>query len=256
MIRIIRPERAPDILSGRGKDETEEMCRLYDENQTEYDSGARKFNLVSGIYNHKSVKRGLLEMQHRKCCYCESRVCATSYGEVEHFRPKGAVQQRRGEAKQFPGYYWLTYEWINLLFSCEKCNRSKGMLFPLECPERCSQNHHGNPDAESPLFIDPSRDDPQQHLRFRREAVEPLTERGKATIGGLDLRRRDLEEARREKLDYIRTLQKIVELKDKTEVEMDVIADARKQLESFKSLEGAYSAMVRDFWSIGVTTDA
>lgn len=229
------------------------MCQLYDRNRVKYDSGVKKFSLDSNVYGHRSVKDDLLKMQHNKCCYCESRFSATSYGAVEHFRPKGAVQQRKGEAKLFPGYYWLAYKWTNLLFSCEKCNTShKRILFPLECSGKRARNHHDDLDAESPMFIDPSRDDPEKHLRFRGEAIESLTERGAATVRGLGLRRDDLEEARREKLSTVRSLQEIVELKGKAGVGEDEIACARQKLESCKSPKEAYSAMVRDFlehWS-------
>jgi hypothetical protein len=66
-----------------------------------------------------------------KCAYCETFIEQNHPGAVEHFRPKGAVSDedfnvvRIGSgANQInhPGYYWLAYEWLNLLPACYDCN--------------------------------------------------------------------------------------------------------------------------------------
>src|SRR5215469_15345176 len=62
-----------------------------------------------------------------KCAYCESPVGHVAYGEVNHFRPKALVQ----EDAAFPGYYWLAYEWSNLLLACRQCALSKRNRFPI-----------------------------------------------------------------------------------------------------------------------------
>lgn len=78
------------------------------------------------IYGDKSVVNKLLAIYHHKCAYCESY---EPEPEVEHYRPKKRVT---GEVHH--GYYWLCYEWSNLLPACHDCNkqRSKGNHFPVE----------------------------------------------------------------------------------------------------------------------------
>jgi hypothetical protein len=64
-------------------------------------------------------------MYNKKCAYCEERI--KTY--IEHYRPKGSVQGSR-----HGGYYWLCYEWSNLLPACHECNKfggGKGTQFPV-----------------------------------------------------------------------------------------------------------------------------
>jgi len=95
-------------------------------------------------YRHPAVKAALVRMFHGKCAYCESKVTVVTYGAIEHFRPKGD-----------PLYTHLTFDWNNLLLSCDICNDAehKGARFPLDV--------RGNP-----LLIDPTVDVPGLHLRF------------------------------------------------------------------------------------------
>lgn len=57
-----------------------------------------------------------------KCAYCESIEAL----DVEHYRPKGRIDNINGVELYNPGYYWLAYEWSNLIPSCIKCNREGG----------------------------------------------------------------------------------------------------------------------------------
>jgi uncharacterized protein (TIGR02646 family) len=59
-----------------------------------------------------------------KCAYCERLEKA----DIEHYRPKKSVKDETHD-----GYYWLCYEWTNLLPSCVKCNRDGAKLthFPI-----------------------------------------------------------------------------------------------------------------------------
>lgn len=195
MIRVFRPDEPPDILLKKGRQKKEEMCHLYDKSPNEYISGEQRFTFYSSIYSHTSVKDALSKAQHGKCCYCESKPQANSYGVIEHFRPKGSVKAEESKPDQTPGYYWLAYDWNNLLFCCERCNTShKKTWFPLTQPEERACSHNDDICAESPLFIDPGQEDPKDHIRFRGAAIYPLTVRGKETIKRLGLQRSDLEE--------------------------------------------------------------
>ena len=66
--------------------------------------------------------------------------------------------------------------------------------------------------------MDPSREDPRDHIRFRGAAVK-RRQPAAGNIAGVGLRRSGLEEARKERLDVFELLQTIVEQDDKVERE-------------------------------------
>ena len=246
MIRIERPPEPPEVLQTRGRRKTNENCNRYDVHANDYRNGSRKFEFDGAVYGHESVKSTLLQAQFGKCCYCESRFGATSYGAVEHFRPKGAVRQGPDQGREYPGYYWLAYAWSNLLASCEKCNTThKRDLFPLGDDGARARSHHDDLNAERPLFVDPAAEDPEPHIRFRGAAVVAATRRGQAMIEGVGLRRSDLEEARMERLGHLRCLRQIVELEDR--VAMEEVESARRELDEAISPQAKYCAMAREF---------
>ncbi|MBI1307076.1 MAG: hypothetical protein GC181_10780 [Bacteroidetes bacterium] len=81
-------------------------------------------------YDTPDGKRSRVEDQlaisyKNKCAYCE-RLCKA---DIEHYRPKKGV----AEDKDHEGYYWLCYEWTNLIPSCITCNRegAKHNQFPI-----------------------------------------------------------------------------------------------------------------------------
>ena len=256
MIRIERPRESPDILQTVGKRKTAENCESYDCHPEDYRDRSRKFDFDSDVYGHRSVKEALLEAQYGKCCYCESKFGATSYGVVEHFRPKGSVQQDRDQRMEYPGYYWLAYRWDNLLVSCEVCNTThKRNLFPLGDDTERARTHQHDLEVERPLFFDPGNEDPRQHIRFQRAEVVYLTERGRVTIDGLGLGlgRSVLEEARRERLAHLEALRWIVELEDAAMV--DEVEGARRQLDEAILPGAKYSAMAWDYIDSGPDGD-
>src|SRR5437870_59542 len=108
MIRIVKPAKPPNILTTKGAEQTRKDCASYDDSPADHCSGEKTFSINSNIYRSESVWKLLSHAQYHKCCYCESKFLATSYGPVEHYRPKGAVQQARGQKKEYPGYTgWL-----------------------------------------------------------------------------------------------------------------------------------------------------
>jgi hypothetical protein len=113
-----------------------------------------------------------------KCGYCQSKVGVTSYADADHYRPKKAVTIRQ-DAKlvavpcglsTHPGYYWLAYDWHNLIPSCELCNRGEGKVdqFPTKNANRCvdSDDAEALDQAEEPYLLNPYKDDAEAHLRF------------------------------------------------------------------------------------------
>lgn len=134
-------------------------------------------------YSHPHVKDDLVSMFHGKCAYCESKITVVTYGAIEHFRPKS----------EYPD---LTFEWSNLLLSCDVCNNAghKGTNFPLDI-------------NGEPLLIDPTDavTDPNTHLEFAWDTIAGLAsvygrdERGKAVETVFDL---NGMKGRKELVDY------------------------------------------------------
>jgi uncharacterized protein (TIGR02646 family) len=154
-------------------------------------------------YGAAEVKQALRTAQHDKCCFCESKLGHSQFGDIEHFRPKKHARQSR-TAQPTTGYYWLAYAWNNLYLSCEVCNRRhKWEIFPLANPEQRVSSHHrsADVDAEQPMFIDPGSEDPTGFIEFRREFAAPVAgnARGSATVEALQLNRPGLVEYRRER---------------------------------------------------------
>jgi hypothetical protein len=206
MIGIGRPKSAIRILMGRGVQATQKICEAFDR-------GERNFLFDAKIYGATSVKRALAAAQHHKCCYCEAVFEHSSYGDIDHYRPKGSINEGQGNIDLKPGYYWLAYTDNNLLFSCERCNRShKRSFFPIVNPSQRARNHLQSIIQEQPLILNPSQIDPRNHIRFREEYPFPITEAGRATIQHVGLDREPLNEARRSHLKLVRALWQVSRL--------------------------------------------
>ena len=65
------------------------------------------------VYRDPEVKRALSKMSGGNCAYCEADYDATQPVDVEHFRPKKAIDTEGGWIQ--PGYWWLAADWDNLL---------------------------------------------------------------------------------------------------------------------------------------------
>lgn len=129
------------------------------------------------VYRDEAIKAALNDLFGKKCAYCEGMMEALISMNVEHFRPKGEVEDAQG-VRRFPGYWWLASDWSNLLPACDHCNTihnhrvngvrvamGKGSRFPLA---NAGQNALivGAEAAEHPLLIDPSGEDPSLFIRF------------------------------------------------------------------------------------------
>lgn len=158
-------------------------------------------------YKEDEVKQTLELMFHRKCAYCESAYEYVHPVDVEHYRPKSAVDEAPGHS----GYWWVAMDWDNLLPSCIDCNRRRGQrvpgalgtsladmagtgwrkasagkatLFPLG-DEATRWASRDDPESEDRLLLDPCRDDPAEHLAWHvdRDALVGLVH-AKARDGG------------------------------------------------------------------------
>ena len=121
------------------------------------------------IYKADDVRQQLEIDQHYKCAFCECYL-PLQYHDVEHFRPKSH-------------YYWLGHEWKNLLYSCERCNRSyKKTNFPLAAGSVQANSPTDDITQEHPLIINPTEVDPAIHIKFDKYEAKGITPEGKKTI--------------------------------------------------------------------------
>jgi uncharacterized protein (TIGR02646 family) len=179
------------------------------------------------VYRHDSVKIALEELFHRKCAYCETPLGEMGW-DVEHFRPKGRVAERRDH----PGYYWLAYTWQNLYPSCVPCNQNRqdkptwdrpiagttaGKVdqFPVEDEARRVMDPTGDLSGEGPLLLDPCADDPEQSFRYTPlgEMESTLGDlRAEASMRVFHLTRGRLCDRRKERITSIVVLLRLLSL--------------------------------------------
>lgn len=254
MNKISKSTPVPDILLTRGE---ELKAKLIEQ----ADNGETNFSFSSEVYADSTVKDRLKSDQHNKCSYCE-RYLNGDFGDVEHFRPKKAYQQSFGSAMNWPGYYWLAYNWDNLLLSCSECNRSfKKNLFPLE-DEHKRDVPHRNVTQEVSLLINPTSEDPGRFVCFEEHIVKARvidgaeSSKGKATIDILKLNdRADLVEARRRKWNEYQTIKKSiavirsmlhnVNMSDYAEDMRDAILSQQRCLEEISSNMSEFTGMFK-----------
>ncbi len=240
MIRIHKPKEEPEVLRKRGRKKCGTMKSRYTRFSDDFDKGEKKFDFNSGIYGRSSVKEALIDAQYGKCAFCESKVTHVAPGDVEHFRPKKGYRQRKGDPLGRPGYYWLAYEWSNLLFACEICNRRhKRNLFPLQNPSQRARSHHDNYRREKPLFIHPAEEDPAQFIEFHKHEVVALHPRGAVTIVALGLDRPELDVRREKRYEILESLYDLAILN------IPQSEKARRLLEESAQNRSEYAAMAR-----------
>jgi hypothetical protein len=191
---------------------------LRDAVKVEIDAG-RKPEFSEKWSDYKDV---LSQAQFLKCGFCELKIIAGYFGDVEHYYPKGEVwalppepahwgRERRGLSTVVgrrkvvlsqTGYWWRAYDWLNYLLACKICNSSwKRSYFPVQ------EVPHPVPPLPTvpvtPFLINPfDGPAPAQHLRFTdigQVEARPGSVHGRETIKTVGLDRESLRDAREEK---------------------------------------------------------
>lgn len=134
--------------------------------------------LTAGIFNHPNNKAALIDASSGKCMYCEAFIRHTSWGEVEHIRPKST-------------YPLLEFIWENLGFVCQRCNNAKGDKFDEGAP-----------------YINPYEDEPSDFLTAQGAIVveKESNVRGQKTVSDIELNREELVEKRYEAIQRIQKI--------------------------------------------------
>lgn len=120
MRRVNRTPEIPGILLSKGVEEHTKASQYFGPPR----ESPKAFPFA--IYKHQEVKLELERLFHGKCAYCETFYATSQPMDVEHFRPKGAVE---GESDH-TGYWWIAMAWENLLPSCIDCNRKRNQITP------------------------------------------------------------------------------------------------------------------------------
>jgi len=207
---VIRIDRGsePDGLGRAGPNRLKKAVAAYEL------QGAPSKELAETLdgYNTKATKTKLWLAQKKKCAWCERTTDRSSH-PVEHYRPKNGawrhLPKEKPEVVEHEYYWWLTWAWSNLLFSCVRCNDQghKANYFPLAAgssplvvparplPRPIPAPSSFDVSTERPLLLNPldRTIDPLDHLRWKpvdchwpRDAwiwsPEGLSDEGKATI--------------------------------------------------------------------------
>jgi len=156
----------------------------------------------SKVYRDATLE-SLTTLYNSKCAYCETDTEAGAPMQVEHYRPKAKVT----EDSVHTGYYWLAYEWSNLILSCSKCNNKKRNRFPISGVRiSCPQLHidgHPLPEytlanslpftIEGALLLHPEIDDVENQFIFQPNGqIQALNPKAEFTIKVCGLNRKEL----------------------------------------------------------------
>ena len=223
---------------------------------------------------YKEMRDWYMEQFNFKCAYCEMPLQVGQVGDVEHYRPKGRIQGDDGKSLKMkdkdvprPGYYWLAYEWTNLMPSCSYCNRpshaigatesfGKRDLFPL-ADEAKRASKPGDEQKEEPLLLNPYVDKPDDHLvfdeigsvapRHDKNAPDKVSAKGRNSIAIFGLERPRLVDER--KKAYFAAWKSFKELVDALGERQfpnhALIANKKGEIESIKKGKVPYSAVCR-----------
>lgn len=133
MRRVTRAQPEADILEKLGQRQVK-VDRKHAEDSLDIEQewkAARRTDLLQTVF---ATLKGMMGVRER-CMYC-----LDSHGtDIEHFWPKTPYPEKM-------------FIWLNLLLCCTECGRLKGDRFPLA--------------EDRPLLIDPTAEDPWQHLDF------------------------------------------------------------------------------------------
>lgn len=178
--------REPEFLQSDQVDlaweKLEEFYQSKDRSQKRY-----KFPHLSKIDDE--LKPILHERFYGKCGYCESRIDNSKDGVIDRYRPHNGVRDKKEYYQDL--YWWLAYDWDNLIYSCKECSQYKGNYFPVKGERTISQVVSLN--IEERLLYNPCIDKPEDDLFCTSDGhLNSSTEQGAQTMMLLRLNRSSL----------------------------------------------------------------
>jgi uncharacterized protein (TIGR02646 family) len=204
MIKIERETPPADTAMDRTKEgELRKIRKLVESGKST--STNIKFKALWSTKSDPSVKDFLYKSQHGKCCYCEIKRGKREF-DVEHFRPKGKVT---GDKRNLSGYWWLAYNWENLLIACKMCNQKKGTHFPLKDESKRAYGEKCDIEEEEPFLINPLKENPELFIDYDLRETKLMVkaigrcERGEKTVNKLTgINDRHVMEQRADRLKF------------------------------------------------------
>ncbi len=163
--------------------------------------GQKRYDFPLNKKFDDEVLEYLVPVFFEKCGYCETPI--GRQGFVDRFRPHSGV---RDDVEYYQDlYWWLTFDWNNLVYCCHDCGRYKANYFPVV--GKRAKNPGDDLEAEYHLLFDPCKDGSERHFNFDRSGtIFPLTDKGKQTIELLRLNRIGLKaerESAKEEIDAL-----------------------------------------------------
>lgn len=246
----------PKVLAEKGRELTSVNKEAFLKNPQDYivhvkapqsKHDKKVFDIKSDVYGSQEVKEALNNIQKGMCCYCECYYEPGGRGEVEHFRPKMGYQQDENDLFHRPGYFWLGYEWSNLMYSCKNCNEDfKKNFFPLKDDAKRANSEVGfSIDEEEPLLINPYEEKhPENHFAFEDAIEYGITEEGRKSVEYYGLDRESLNNDRADFLELYTTLEEDYQLHKGKEDEQEKLERLKTKLA--KALKrGRYTLMLK-----------
>ncbi|MDB4890490.1 MAG: hypothetical protein JWL61_2345 [Gemmatimonadetes bacterium] len=192
MIHLSRPRQSPENLQSLAVDGLRDRVRsFYARAERSRRQERADFPLLPRTVFAK-VMRDMLAYSYGKCAYCESPIEFPGSASLDRYRPKAGAIGFDGKFST-EHYWWLAYEWENLLPACTKCNKFKGAKFPVEGSRAATTAAADELQTESRLLLDPCYDAPYEHLQFNdRGLAMASSPSGDVTIATLELNRSEL----------------------------------------------------------------
>ncbi|WP_321280162.1 AAA family ATPase [Marinifilum fragile] len=151
----------------------------------------------------RKLKEILHERFHGKCGYCEIKISEPQAGVVDRFRPHNGVRDEKEYYKDL--YWWLTYEWDNLIYSCKECHQYKANYFPVKGVRASFKGDFLT--QEEKLLLNPCTDNPNDHFFLSNlGTIAGGTEEAHHTIELLRLNRSRLNEKRLSAIERIKSI--------------------------------------------------
>lgn len=168
----------------------------------------KRYNWPFNFEIDQNLKKYLSKKFHRKCGYCETAINATTSDAIDRYRPNNGVRDQKEYFQDL--YWWLAFEWDNLVYCCKECNQYKANYFPIEGQRVRSQMDDIK--KEDPLLINPVTDFPEKHFNYSESGeIIPLTIRGAQTIELLRLNRTFLiNERKKAKIKILESINDII----------------------------------------------
>ena len=163
-------------------------------------NSTKEWEKFSNTKLKKETLKSLQDMYAYCCAYCEGEIESVTSGHIEHLKPKSL----------FPK---LMFDYNNLHYSCPKCNLNKREKYD----ER---------------MIDPTVDNPEEHIYFKGISAKAYDERGQIMIDNFKLNDAERTRSKANLLNELdEDIQRVIKKSNNIEnMSKDLLLDYRNQI--------------------------